>query len=404
MKKHNPLHSLQKPVALSLFLLTTISVVTKSQTWSPTISPYNFLGGWFQDPGPPVIPHGLTSSGVLNAFEPNPIFSSGGTAVSAGPGAALVLYASNTNAVTFYEVGNITSTTEALSITNNDYISARITINTGINSLRVARVSSNAFNTDGVASGSYSYALYVSDITTGGAQIKLSNTTVTQPAVGATTFARDGIPAQVTQVVLSPGHQYEFRWYFYNVTLNYSRTSGPAPQANSIALDNPQFFVQQANMVVPVLWLNVSGTLNNNKQAILSFKVNETDVTNYEIEKSNDGRIFNTITSINSKGNGENSYQFTDAVTVEGTKYYRIKQVDIDGSFSYSTIIKLSNKSKSKLTVYGNPTKNTVTIGGATVGTTAILSDINGKVLQQISVTTTSFTLNMSQYLSLIHI
>lgn len=158
------------------------------------------------------------------------------------------------------------------------------------------------------------------------------------------------------------------------------------------------FFVKTTTGILPIKWLSVSGSLNNSKQALLYFKVNEISVAKYEIEKSNDGRNFNLIGTIISKGNGENDYHFTETKSLDGLKFYRLKQIDNDGRYSYSSVIKLSNQLVDALSVYPNPVKDLLSISGATIGSKAILTDISGKVLQQLIILQTSFTLDMKEY------
>ena len=119
-----------------------------------------------------------------------------------------------------------------------------------------------------------------------------------------------------------------------------------AVTSNVISTWSPFTLGSIVSSTLPLHWLNVGGSLNSSKQAVINFKVNETNVANYQIEKSNDGRVFYSIANISSKGNGENSYQFTDALVLDDVKYYRIKQIDADGRYSYSTIIRLSNDVK----------------------------------------------------------
>ncbi len=180
-------------------------------------------------------------------------------------------------------------------------------------------------------------------------------------------------------------------------------TAAGSVTSNAINTWSP-FALGSISSVLPLSWLNVSGSLNNSKQAVLNFKVNENNVAKYEIEKSSDARTFNSIANINSKGNGENSYQFTDAATMDDVKYYRIKQVDVDGRYSYSSAIRLSNKINGSITIYPNPVKDIVTISGAVAGTKAILTDISGKVLQQINITSTVFSVDMGMYSSGIYL
>ena len=85
--------------------------------------------------------------------------------------------------------------------------------------------------------------------------------------------------------------------------------------------------------------------------------------------------------------------------------YYRLKQVDLGGSFKYSAIIKLMYKQKTivKSIVYPNPTQGiiTVTVGDkALIGTQAVVVDINGKVIQQVKITANSQSFDFNNLLN----
>ena len=156
--------------------------------------------------------------------------------------------------------------------------------------------------------------------------------------------------------------------------------------------------------ILPLKWLNVSGNLNTQKQATINWQVQETNVANYVIEKSTDGRTFTNIGNVISKGDGTNNYNYTNASILNGTGYYRIKQIDRDGRTSYSTIIKLITYNSSLITIYPNPVKDVVSISGATIGNKATLTDISGKQLLQLNITQTAFTIDMSAYNSGVYI
>lgn len=70
----------------------------------------------------------------------------------------------------------------------------------------------------------------------------------------------------------------------------------------------------------------------------------ELDNDYFEVEKSYDANIFFKIGEINGNGksNTEINYTFAD-YNAEGIVYYRLKQVDFDGTFEYSSIISQQN-------------------------------------------------------------
>ncbi len=102
---------------------------------------------------------------------------------------------------------------------------------------------------------------------------------------------------------------------------------------------------------------NVSKNINK-----INWKVeNEINVSNYEIEKSVDGRSFVIIGAIASAfNNGQSgSYQFLDSLVGSDDVLYRVKSVDFDGSKSYSNIVRVSKSVvKNKIYVSPNPVEN----------------------------------------------
>jgi hypothetical protein len=152
-------------------------------------------------------------------------------------------------------------------------------------------------------------------------------------------------------------------------------------------------------VVVGLQWLSVSARLNSADQAGISWQVEEHDVTGYSVEKSTDGRIFTTIGSITGLGDGRHSYTFAESQKLTGTAYYRIKQIDRDGRATYSSILTLHN-SDHQMSVYPNPARDfvTVSISNYLLNKNAVVTDLSGKVLQTIKISSLSFTVNIAQY------
>ena len=83
----------------------------------------------------------------------------------------------------------------------------------------------------------------------------------------------------------------------------------------------------------------------------------EFNVAQYIVERSSDGVSFNTVGSVAAKNEeGTLYYNWFDAAPADGTLYYRIKNVDIDNRWSYSSIVKINmQETAAKLSVYPNP-------------------------------------------------
>ena len=81
-----------------------------------------------------------------------------------------------------------------------------------------------------------------------------------------------------------------------------------------------------------------------------------TEINNegFEIERSVNGIEFNNIGFVNGNGNSSNIHNyeyFDEEVSKNTTYYYRLKQVDYDGSFEYSNIVTAKLEGKDEFTI-----------------------------------------------------
>jgi hypothetical protein len=123
------------------------------------------------------------------------------------------------------------------------------------------------------------------------------------------------------------------------------------------------FIVQTSETVLPLSLLEFNGRLVNNN-GLLNWKTsNEISTASFDIERSIDGRNYITAGNVAAANiPGDHHYNFTDNnITSLGVPvvYYRLKQKDIDGHFTYSRIVALSiGDSKSSVLFYPNPVIN----------------------------------------------
>lgn len=92
----------------------------------------------------------------------------------------------------------------------------------------------------------------------------------------------------------------------------------------------------------------------------------ETNNSHFEIERSTNSRQWETLGRITGAGTTQErqSYEFEDKSPVVGTNYYRIKQIDYDGTFSYSDIVSARWTAKPRLSIYPNPASEFLLIQG----------------------------------------
>lgn len=77
----------------------------------------------------------------------------------------------------------------------------------------------------------------------------------------------------------------------------------------------------------------------------------------FAVERSRDGRSFEEIATVIGEGSTlvRNDYALVDQAPLTGTSYYRLKQVDTDGTFTYSEVRAVTLGSTEVLEVYPNP-------------------------------------------------
>jgi hypothetical protein len=97
----------------------------------------------------------------------------------------------------------------------------------------------------------------------------------------------------------------------------------------------------------------------------------------FTVERSADGLDFSPIATIKGEGNSnqKDTYNYTDNNAPEGTSYYRLTQVDLDGASQTFKTVSVDIKRSTDVTVYPNP----VTVGG-TATVEIPVSDVSGFV------------------------
>lgn len=84
----------------------------------------------------------------------------------------------------------------------------------------------------------------------------------------------------------------------------------------------------------------------------------EKDNDYFTIERSVDGTVFEAIAVVEGQGTSltRNDYTYLDRDAVSGTLYYRLKQTDYDGSFTYSSMVSVYIKMDGvQVNIYPNP-------------------------------------------------
>lgn len=124
----------------------------------------------------------------------------------------------------------------------------------------------------------------------------------------------------------------------------------------------------------------------------------EINTLKFEVERSNTGASFETIAIVNAAGNSgtDITYAYSDKQPLTGANYYRLKMVDIDGTYTYSPVrtvgltvinnLKWTINSNNELVVYLPPVNSNASVR---------LIEISGKILWQQHVNINQLTLTI---------
>ena len=99
---------------------------------------------------------------------------------------------------------------------------------------------------------------------------------------------------------------------------------------------------------LPITILSFVASKNISTTILNLITASETNNDYFTIERSGDGRSFESIGEIKGAGNSnqELSYEFVDESPLAGINYYRIKQTDFDGAYSYTEIRSVRHQTK----------------------------------------------------------
>jgi hypothetical protein len=150
-------------------------------------------------------------------------------------------------------------------------------------------------------------------------------------ALGSGTVLYVGTGASVNITNLDgDNNDYDFYVYHYagsGSDINYLQINPASAQTNTteFPIDLLSFTAENADNAVIINWATAS----------------EFDNDLFEIERSTDAENFEVIASVPGAGYSNEliNYSIKDADLLEGTVYYRLKQTDYNGAFTYSYIL-----------------------------------------------------------------
>lgn len=131
-----------------------------------------------------------------------------------------------------------------------------------------------------------------------------------------------------------------------------------------------------ACIILPVKLMSFSVNSDNSFNVLNWSTSTEVNNDYFSVEYSTDMVNFYELGKVDGAGNSNvvRSYQFVDNAIYDEVVYYRLKQVDFDGVYSFSDIVAVNRMEEGDVSIYPNPAKE------------ALFLDINSKKEEQFTI------------------
>ena len=197
---------------------------------------------------------------------------------------------------------------------------------------------------------------------------------------------------QVTELPLIPySSPAQLRAQHYDFSVNRWMPALPLQSSGAYFVVVPgastqtDWAVANLNAPLPVAWLSIKAMDEEGRTNVQWVTAYEKDNDHFEVQRSSDRQLVENIGAIPGKGNSQmpQSYNFYDVSPLKGTCYYRIKQVDMNGTFSYSDWVAVSRKSKhnAAFAFWPNPATDILQADGVEDGDLLAVYDASGRLL-----------------------
>jgi hypothetical protein len=121
------------------------------------------------------------------------------------------------------------------------------------------------------------------------------------------------------------------------------------------------FTILESNAMLPVRWKGVAAEKKDKSVVIKWATLTEQLTDKFIVQHSVNGKEWKNIGSVKAAGNSilTKQYDWMHFMPEIGINYYRIQQIDLDGKYEYSAIVKLMiNNTEIGMKILGNPVAN----------------------------------------------
>lgn len=152
-----------------------------------------------------------------------------------------------------------------------------------------------------------------------------------------------------------------------NVLIDYTGNANHASLQNFDLSGGSSNWVVAIPAILPIELTHFSGVPTDRGVTLNWQTAIERNNDGFDIERSADGSSWKTIDFVEGFGTSdtEKNYTYNDNFAQEGINYYRLKQIDYDGAFTYSEMISITKKATvTGIQLYPNPSRDIIFFSG----------------------------------------
>ncbi|RYY60127.1 MAG: T9SS type A sorting domain-containing protein [Chitinophagaceae bacterium] len=179
----------------------------------------------------------------------------------------------------------------------------------------------------------------------------------------------------------------------YELVLGANNFSGAPPTVNvpphyTFTITANSVIANKINFALPVTWGSFTAYNEVDRVRLTWTTLQESNTDKFIVEYLRNG-VAEEIGTLPAQGNSdaESAYTFTHtSPSPEGVNRYRIKQVDLDGHFTYSAIatVRLENAARPSVVMSPNPVRDQLQVITKKKGFVLQLVTIDGKILRSV--------------------
>jgi hypothetical protein len=197
----------------------------------------------------------------------------------------------------------------------------------------------------------------------------LENTHYTDPPFADIMFSyRDGEWNTGTNTIMESALQLEREQNVWTMFPTVTNITGNTLSTTGIPLTNSNWTAAEIGSPLPIELLEFIAEISGDQVSCRWITASERDNDHFVIERSSDGSNFLSIGEVNAVGNSlqASNYEFIDGSPLEGWSYYRLQQVDIDGTNTFSAVVPVRRAiDQQEIVIHPNPCSDILYIADA---------------------------------------